>query len=194
MPTYPNFSFDIQYKDPKSRARIGRLRTPHGEIETPNYIFCGTKAAIKGLGPAQMVEAKTDIILANTYHLMLQPGADLIEKAGSDFLVYEHDGEIIGCVNLQQLDGRIYLGMLSVAPHLQARGTGKALLKAAEEYTIARGINKIYMSVISDRDELIDFYCRRGYRDTGERKFFEEDGRSGPHLKPLYFSYLEKAL
>jgi queuine tRNA-ribosyltransferase len=82
MPTYPNFKFDIQYKDPKSRARIGRLKTPHGEIQTPNYIFCGTKAAIKGLSPAQMVEAKTDIILSNTYHLMLQPGADLIERAG----------------------------------------------------------------------------------------------------------------
>lgn len=82
MPTYPNFSFNIQYKDPKSHARIGRLKTPHGEIQTPNYIFCGTKAAIKGLSPAQMVEAKTDIILSNTYHLMLQPGADLIERAG----------------------------------------------------------------------------------------------------------------
>jgi queuine tRNA-ribosyltransferase len=82
MPTYPNFKFDIQYKDPKSCARIGRLKTPHGEIQTPNYIFCGTKAAIKGLSPAQMLEAKTDIILANTYHLMLQPGADLIERAG----------------------------------------------------------------------------------------------------------------
>ena len=80
--TYTNFSFDITHKDPKSRARTGRLKTPHGEIETPNYIFCGTKAAIKALSPAQMHEAKTDIILSNTYHLMLQPGADLIEKMG----------------------------------------------------------------------------------------------------------------
>ena len=82
MLTYPNFSFDIHHKDPASNARLGTLKTPHGEIETPNYIFCATKAAIKGLSPAQMHEAKTDIILANTYHLMLQPGADLIEKMG----------------------------------------------------------------------------------------------------------------
>lgn len=82
MLNYPNFSFDITHTDPKSGARLGVLKTPHGEIETPNYIFCGTKAAIKGLSPAQMHEAKTDIILANTYHLMLQPGADLIEKMG----------------------------------------------------------------------------------------------------------------
>lgn len=82
MINYPGFNFNITHRDPKSRARIGTFTTPHGSIETPNYIFCGTKAAIKGLSPAQMREAKTDIILANTYHLMLQPGADLIEKMG----------------------------------------------------------------------------------------------------------------
>ncbi len=79
---YPNFNFEITYKDPKSGARIGKLTTPHGVIETPNYIFCGTKASIKNLSPYQMREAKTDIILANTYHLMIQPGADIIEKMG----------------------------------------------------------------------------------------------------------------
>ncbi len=82
MLEYPNFGFDITHTAKDSAARIGRLKTPHGEIETPNYIFCGTKAAIKGLSPAQMVEAKTDIILSNTYHLMLQPGADIIAEMG----------------------------------------------------------------------------------------------------------------
>lgn len=79
---YPNFGFEVTYKDPSSHARLGKLTTPHGTIETPNYIFCGTKASIKNLSPYQMREAKTDIILANTYHLMIQPGADLIEKMG----------------------------------------------------------------------------------------------------------------
>lgn len=82
MLKYPNFGFDITLQRPGQRARLGTLKTPHGTIETPNYIFCGTKAAIKSLSPSQMREAKTDIILANTYHLMLQPGADLIEKMG----------------------------------------------------------------------------------------------------------------
>jgi queuine tRNA-ribosyltransferase len=79
---YPNHKFEITYQDPNSGARLGRLTTPHGTIETPNYIFCGTKATIKNLSPYQMKEAKTDIILANTYHLMIQPGADLIAKMG----------------------------------------------------------------------------------------------------------------
>lgn len=80
--TYPNFSFDIKHCDSKTQARIGELKTPHGTIETPNYIFCGTKASVKNVSPCQLKEARTDIILANTYHLMLQPGADLIKKMG----------------------------------------------------------------------------------------------------------------
>lgn len=82
MIEYPNFSFEIQAQDKNSRARVGVLRTPHGDIPTPNYIFCGTKATVKNVSPCQLKEARTDIILSNTYHLMLQPGADLIEKMG----------------------------------------------------------------------------------------------------------------
>lgn len=79
---YPNFGFEITHKAESSGARVGKLKTPHGTIETPNYIFCGTKASIKNLSPIQMKEAGTDIILSNTYHLMIQPGAELVEKMG----------------------------------------------------------------------------------------------------------------
>ncbi|MCB9976793.1 MAG: tRNA guanosine(34) transglycosylase Tgt [Rhodospirillales bacterium] len=79
---YPGFDFKITARDPDSCARTAVLSTPHGTIETPNYIFCGTKATVKNLSPAQLLEARTDIILSNTYHLMLQPGADLIAKMG----------------------------------------------------------------------------------------------------------------
>ncbi|MGB4057861.1 MAG: tRNA guanosine(34) transglycosylase Tgt [Alphaproteobacteria bacterium] len=95
MLSYPNFNFEILHRDEKTSARIGRLSTPHGSIETPNYIFCGTKAAIKGLSPAQVKEAKTDIILANTYHLMLQPGADLVEKMGGLHKFMQWDGPML---------------------------------------------------------------------------------------------------
>lgn len=80
--SYPGFDFEVTHNDPKSGARLGRITTPHGVVETPNYIFCGTKASIKNLHPSQMVEAQTDIILANTYHLMIQPGAELVHKMG----------------------------------------------------------------------------------------------------------------
>lgn len=82
MQPYKNFAFDIIYKDDKSSARLGVLKTPHGNVETPNFIFCATKAAIKGVMPGQMRDCGTQIILSNTYHLMLQPGGNIVEKMG----------------------------------------------------------------------------------------------------------------
>ena len=82
MNLYPNFSFDITHKDTKTNARLGKINTPHGSVETPNFIFCGTKATIKNLSPRDFANEGTQIILANTYHLMLNGGADLMEKFG----------------------------------------------------------------------------------------------------------------
>lgn len=118
---------------------------------------------------------------------------EVMEKAGSVFLKYtDQDNYLIGCVNLQQHDSKIYLGMFSVSPVLQGGGVGKQLLYAAEEYARERGIHIIYMSVISLRTELINWYCRHGYEDTGQRIPFKEDGKSGKHLQPLEFMMLEK--
>src|SRR5436190_2636771 len=63
-------------------ARRGRLHTPHGVVETPVFMPVGTQATVKGLTPAQVEEAGARIILANTYHLALRPGADLIAEMG----------------------------------------------------------------------------------------------------------------
>src|ERR1700722_7847951 len=82
MMTYPNFSFDITFRSSASKARLGRLSTPHGVVETPAFIFCATKAAIKGATPQHMRQENTQIILANTYHLMLQPGPEVVAQMG----------------------------------------------------------------------------------------------------------------
>ncbi len=79
---YPNMSFEVLKKDPTSAARLGRLTTPHGTIETPNFIFVGTKATVKSLSPMQLKEAGADMVLSNTYHLLVQPGPDLVHKMG----------------------------------------------------------------------------------------------------------------
>ncbi len=82
MPDYPEFGFEITCRDAETKARCGRLRTPHGTIETPAFVFCATKGALKGATTAQAAAAGAEIILANTYHLMLQPGADLVRRMG----------------------------------------------------------------------------------------------------------------
>ena len=80
--TYPHFKFEVTHQSTQSRARLGRLTTPHGTIETPGFIFCATKAALKGLSTTQLKQAGVDIILSNTYHLMLQPGCDVVAEMG----------------------------------------------------------------------------------------------------------------
>lgn len=118
-----------------------------------------------------------------------------MQQAGSVFLKYTNEeGILIGCVNLQQHGNKIYLGMFSVSPAVQGGGIGKKLLYAAEEYAKHISCNSIYMSVISVRTELINWYQRHGYTDTGARKAFIEDGITGKHLQPLEFMTLEKSL
>ena len=119
----------------------------------------------------------------------------VMEQEGSVLLKYTNAADaIIGCVNLQQHGKRIYLGMFCVSPLLQGGGIGRQLLQAAEEYALSLQCTTIYMSVISVRQELIDWYIRNGYKDTGEKKAFPEDGLTGKHLQPLEFIILEKHL
>ncbi len=75
-------SFIIKHKSTKSRARTGVIKTPHGEIKTPAFVPVGTKATIKGLTPEMVRDLGADCVLANTYHLYLQPGHDIIKKHG----------------------------------------------------------------------------------------------------------------
>ncbi len=76
------FSFEEKQKDTKTHARIGVLHTPHGDIETPVFMPVGTRATVKAVEPRELEEAHAQIILSNTYHCYLRPGADLVEKAG----------------------------------------------------------------------------------------------------------------
>ncbi|MBX5475718.1 MAG: tRNA guanosine(34) transglycosylase Tgt [Clostridia bacterium] len=76
------FSFTVTATDPNSRARSGRFRTPHGEVRTPAFMPVGTLATVKGVAPEAVREAGADMILANAYHLMLRPGAELVARLG----------------------------------------------------------------------------------------------------------------
>ena len=117
-----------------------------------------------------------------------------MQQQGSVVLKYSKGEQIVGCVNLQQKGGKIYLGMFSVSPQLQGAGIGKQLLQAAEEYARHLQCHAVYMSVIAVRTELINWYQRHGYIDTGKRIPFNEDGLTGKHLQTLEFMVMEKEL
>ena len=75
--------FTLQHTDSQSKARAGLIQTDHGPIQTPIFMPVGTAAAMKGIFHRDLRDdAKAQIILANTYHLYLRPGMDIIEKAG----------------------------------------------------------------------------------------------------------------
>src|SRR5947209_4652869 len=76
-----HFSFEVSKTD-SSGARRGRLTTPHGAIETPFFLPVGTQATVKALRNEALEELGAEIILANTYHLYLRPGHELVRKLG----------------------------------------------------------------------------------------------------------------
>ena len=76
------FSFKIQKRFGNTLARVGVISTPHGDIKTPAFIAGGTKATVKALTPEQILSTGAQSVLANTYHLMLRPGADIVQQAG----------------------------------------------------------------------------------------------------------------
>ena len=116
-----------------------------------------------------------------------QPGACLLK--------YQNEEKrIIGCVYLQKKANSLYLGMLTVSPILQNRGTGKQLLAAAEQYAKQAGCNEITMTVISVRHELIAWYERHGYTRTGYIQDFPKEKEFGIPKQKLFFIVLEKIL
>jgi queuine tRNA-ribosyltransferase len=76
------FSFTVTSSDPSSSARAGIFKTPHGDFQTPCFMPCGTKGAVKTLTPDELKNLGCEMILGNTFHLMLRPGADAVEKMG----------------------------------------------------------------------------------------------------------------
>lgn len=82
METQPAFRFEILAQDPHSAARRARLWTPHGPVDTPAFMPVGTAGSVKGMSPPMLEELGAQLLLANTYHLLLRPGPEVIHELG----------------------------------------------------------------------------------------------------------------
>src|SRR5438552_4585271 len=91
----PFFSFTIDAECPGTWARAGTIQTPHGSIRTPIFMPVGTQATVKSVSPEELRAAGTQIILANTYHLMLRPGSELVASLGGLHSFMHWDGPIL---------------------------------------------------------------------------------------------------
>ncbi len=87
--------YELVHQSKKTRARVGKLHTPHGTVDTPMFMPVGTQATVKTLSPEEVKAAGSGVVLANTYHLWLRPGADIVEKAGGLHQFMQYDGPML---------------------------------------------------------------------------------------------------
>lgn len=87
--------FKLKRKDLETSARLGVLSTVHGDVQTPVFMSVGTSGAVKGIMAEQLKEAQVVMLLANTYHLMMRPGIEAIEKIGGLHRLMAWDGPIL---------------------------------------------------------------------------------------------------
>lgn len=123
--------------------------------------------------------------------------AAALDEPNGTIILAEHDSRVLGCIQITRIDEDAHFGMFAVDPTLQAAGTGSALLNHAEELARQQwGCSSMDLEVISQREQLIDFYIRRGYQRTGEtRPFPYGDERFGiPQRDDLHFAVLRRDL
>lgn len=129
---YKNFKFEVLFE--RDNSRLGVLSTPHGTIQTPAFIFCGTKASVKGISPKQLSAAKSQIILSNTYHLFSFPGSKYIKERGGLHKFMGWSGPMLTDSGGFQI---FSLGHGSVADEIKGRRSGvSTLTKITEEGAI----------------------------------------------------------
>jgi queuine tRNA-ribosyltransferase len=127
------FRFEILHRSTKSRARVGRIHTPHGVIDTPNFVAVGTNGTLKALDNRMVDSIGLQLMFCNTYHLLLQPGPDVIRRAGGLHKFINRQMPIITDSGGFQVFSLAYG---SVADELKSKGMKKRdghVLKITEE-------------------------------------------------------------
>lgn len=170
------FKFEVIHQSKKSNARVGRIHTAHGVIDTPNYVPVGTNGTLKALDNAMLEKSNCQLMFCNTYHLALHPGADVVKAAGGLHQFIGRDRPIITDSGGFQVFSLAYG---SVASELKSQGMKKsdnAVMKISEkgvkfrsyrdgaliELTPETSIQmqkKLGADIIIPFDELPPFHC-----------------------------------
>lgn len=132
------FHFELLHQSKKSRARVGRIHTPHGIIDTPNFVAVGTNGTVKALDNALLHDIGLQLMFCNTYHLLLQPGTETVRLAGGLHPFINRKLPIITDSGGFQVFSLAYG---SVADELKSRGTkkqGGSVIKITEEGVLFR--------------------------------------------------------
>ncbi len=162
-------AFAVSHHDPLSQARCGMLETPHGRVHTPAFMPIGTVGAVKGILPEHLQALGTEIILANTYHFIIRPGVEVVEKVGGlhafmawDRPILTDSGgyQVFSLSTLNQVDDR----GVAFASHVD----GQRLYLNAE--TATRIQNRLGADMIMCFDQCTPFPCERAVLQTAVRR------------------------
>ncbi len=160
---------EILKEDSRSRARLGKLHTPHGVIETPVFMPVGTQATVKTLTPEELQDLGAHIILSNTYHLFLRPGPELIREAGGLHSFMNWPGAILTD------SGGFQVFSLGDLRKIREEGVEfRSHLDGSRRFLspeIATGIQKdLGSDIVMAFDECAPYSCTHGYaQDSLER-------------------------
>ncbi len=150
-------------------------------------------SAYRGEGAKKGWTTEADIL--GGIRIDIERLTEMIGKKDAVILqIFDDNDSLKGCVYLEKNDNKMYLGMLTVAPEEQGRGTGKLLMQESEKYALSMDCDIMTMAVISVRSELIAWYEKHGYHQTGEKKPFPSDVRFGVPKQPLEFIVMEKKI
>lgn len=130
--------FEILHRSKRSRARVGRIHTPHGVVETPGFVAVGTNGTLKGLDNRMVDSIGLELMFCNTYHLLLQPGVEVVRQAGGLHRFINRQTPIITDSGGFQVFSLAYG---SVADELKSRGAKSQeghVLKIDEEGVLFR--------------------------------------------------------
>ncbi len=159
MPLVDTLAFEVIHTSKKSRARVGKIHTPHGIIDTPNFVAVGTNGTLKTVDNAIVGEIGLQLMFCNTYHMMLQPGTEVVKNGGGLHKFINRPYPIITDSGGFQVFSLAYGG---VANELKGRGTKKtdgSVLKITEEGVLFRSYrdgSKVFLtpesSVLAQKD------------------------------------------
>ncbi len=132
------FKFELIHQSSKSRARVGRIHTPHGIIDTPNFVAVGTNGSLKALDSKMAEDIGLQLMFCNTYHLMLQPGTDVVKKAGGLHTFINRNKPIITDSGGFQVFSLAYGGVKDELKSKGKKKTDNGVLKISEEGVLFR--------------------------------------------------------
>lgn len=130
--------FTVLHQSKKSRARVGQIVTPHGIIDTPAFVPVGTNSTLKAIDPLMTTSLNVSLMFSNTYHLMLQPGSDVIAQAGGIHKFSGRQGPIITDSGGFQVFSLAYGGVASELKSQGQKQLNPSVLKINEEGVMFR--------------------------------------------------------